>query len=340
MRRPSVQIAGILMAAGALALSGCTSGSEDPGSSAGGGEGTLDVVASTNVYGNIMETVGGDHISVSSIIDRPSQDPHSYEATARDKLAVSGADLVVLNGGGYDTFMETLVADSGIDAANVLNAVEISGLEEADGENHDDDHTSAGGADDHADDHADAHDDDHAGHSHGSFNEHVWYSPEAMGLLAEAAAERLSVLDPENSSDYRDNAAAFNSGIDALTADLAEDKEVAGKRDVAVTEPVPEYLFVAAGLHNVTPDAFTSAAEEGSDVPPAVLKEMQDLLRSGEVAFLAYNTQTSTAQTETVRATAEEEGVPVLDFSETLPDGQDYLTWMGANVASIDDVLR
>ena len=275
-----------------------------------------------------METVGGDHVSVSSIIDRPSQDPHSYEATARDKLAVSGADMVVLNGGGYDTFMETLVTDSGIESADVLNAVEISGLEEADGETTDgDSHTAEGGH-------------DHSGHSHGSFNEHVWYSPEAMGLLAEAAAERLATLDPDNASAYRDNAATFNSGIQDLTADLAEDKAVAGGRDVALTEPVPEYLFNAAGLHNVTPADFTSAVEEGADVPPAVLKEMQDLLRSGDIAFLAYNTQTSTAQTESVRATAEDAGVPVLDFSETLPEGQDYLTWMGSNVTSIDDVLR
>lgn len=335
MRRPSVRLAGIYLAGGALLLSGCSS-ETGTGSSDGGGDGVLDVVASTNVYGNIMESVGGDRVSVTSIIDRPSQDPHSYEATARDKLAVSEADLVVLNGGGYDTFMETLVADSGIDSADVLNAVEISGLEEAGGEKHDDEaHDDSSSAES-----GDGHAHDHAGHSHGSFNEHVWYSPEAMGLLAEAAAERLATVDPDHASSYRDNAAAFNSGIDELTANLAEDSTAAGGRDVAVTEPVPEYLFEAAGLHNVTPTAFTSAVEEGADVPPAVLKEMQDLLRSGDVAFLAYNTQTSTAQTETVRAAAEDAGVPVLDFSETLPEGQDYLGWMGSNVTAIDDVLR
>lgn len=322
MRRFSVRLAGVLLAGGALSLAGC---SADTGTATDAGEETIDVVASTNVFGNIMETVGGDNVSVQAIIDRPSQDPHSYEATARDKLAVTEADLVVLNGGGYDTFMEQLVADSGIDGADVLNAVEISGLE-----TDDDDHDDGAG-------HDDGHD---AGHDHGSFNEHVWYSPEAMGLLAEAAAERLAVLDPDNAAGYRDNAAAFAAGIADLNAELAEDKAAAGGRDVAATEPVPEYLFDAAGLHNVTPADFTSAVEAGSDVPPAVLNEMQDLLRSGAVAFLAYNTQTSSAQTEAVRAAAEDAGVPVLDFAETLPEGQDYLTWMGANVAAIDDVLR
>ena len=330
MPRFSARLAGVILAGSALVLTGCSgnSGSE-PSAGSETGEGALEIVASTNVYGNIMETVGGDAVNVTSIINRPSQDPHSYEATARDKLAVADADLAVLNGGGFDTFMEQLVADSGIDSADVLNAVEISGLQDASG-------APDEGAHAEGEDHADA----EGGHSHGSFNEHVWYSPAAMGLLAEAAAERLATLDPENAADYRENAASFNAGIGDLTADLAEDKAAAAGRDVAATEPVPEYLFEAAGLHNVTPADFTAAVEEGSDVPPAVLNEMQELLRSGSVAFLAYNTQTSSSQTEAVRATAEDAGVPVLDFSETLPEGQDYLTWMGENVASIDNVLR
>lgn len=336
MQRFTVRLAGVLLAGGALALTGCAA---DAGSESGPeAEGTLDVVASTNVYGNILETVGGDNVTVTSIIDRPSQDPHSYEATARDKLAVTEADLVVLNGGGYDTFMEQLVGEAGLDSADVLNAVEISGLDDdghADEHDHDHDGETAEAGADSAEE-----SDSHDGHSHGSFNEHVWYSPEAMGLLADAAAERLAALDPDHADAFRDNAAAFSAGIEGLTAALAEDKAADMHRDVAVTEPVPEYLFEAAGLHNVTPDAFTSAVEAGSDVPAAVLNEMQELLRSGSVTFLAYNTQTASAQTEAVRTTAEEAGVPVLDFAETLPEGQDYLSWMEANVASVDDVLQ
>lgn len=339
MQRFTVRLAGVLLAGGALALTGCAA---DAGSeSAPETEGALDVVASTNVYGNILETVGGDNVTVTSIIDRPSQDPHSYEATARDKLAVTDADLVVLNGGGYDTFMEQLVGEAGLDSADVLNAVEISGLDD-DGhaDEHDHDHDDAAAETAEAGAESAEESDSHAGHDHGSFNEHVWYSPEAMGLLADAAAERLAALDPEHADAFRENAATFTAGIEDLTAALAEDKAADMHRDVAVTEPVPEYLFEAAGLHNVTPDAFTSAVEAGSDVPAAVLNEMQELLRSGSVTFLAYNTQTASAQTEAVRTTAEEAGVPVLDFAETLPEGQGYLSWMEANVAAIDDVLQ
>ena len=68
----------------------------------------LTIVSSTNVWGDVASSVGGDLVQVVSIIDSFSQDPHSYEASARDQLAVNDADVVVANGGGYDSFIDTL----------------------------------------------------------------------------------------------------------------------------------------------------------------------------------------------------------------------------------------
>ncbi|WP_066295516.1 metal ABC transporter solute-binding protein, Zn/Mn family [Arthrobacter luteolus] len=327
MRRLPIRLTGCLLAAG-LALSACSTDGGGNGESSSADDGTIRAVASTDVYGSILESVGGEHISVESIINRPSQDPHSYEATARDKLAVSNASLVVLNGGGYDSFMESLVKDEGLPAEDVLNAVEISGLDTESGHTHSDEESEADSSH------------DHAGHSHGEFNEHVWYDPAAMGLLAEAAAQRLAELDPANEASFRDNAAAFTAGISELESRLEALRPAADGRGVAMTEPVPAYLLEDAGLHNDTPEDFTQAVEEGSDVPPAALKEMQDLMTSGGIAFLAYNGQTSTSQTEAIRNTAESAGIPVVDFSETLPEGEDYLGWMSLNIDALEGVLQ
>ena len=176
MRGVPIRVAGTLIAAG-LALTACSPGSGDGGDA---GDGTIHVVASTDVYGSILEAVGGERITVDSIVNRPSQDPHSYEATARDKLAVSKASLVVLNGGGYDSFMENLVHSEDIPSQDVLNAVQISGLEEDAGHGPEEDSGDGGGH-------------DHAGHQHGEFNEHVWYDPAAMGRLADAEIGRAHV---------------------------------------------------------------------------------------------------------------------------------------------------
>src|SRR6478609_10695257 len=106
-------------AASVLVLTGCAGG----GSPAD--DGRVKVVASTNVYGQIAEVVGGDAVDVTSIIDSAAQDPHSYEASAQDQLTVSRADLVIENGGGYDAFIDGLVHATGTEA-QVLTAVEFS----------------------------------------------------------------------------------------------------------------------------------------------------------------------------------------------------------------------
>ncbi len=309
-----------LVAASALVLAGCaaTPAPED--------DGRLQVVASTNVYGDIASAIGGDLVNVTSIITGANQDPHSYEASARDQLAIAEADLVILNGGGYDTFMETLVDASGT-TAPVITAVDVSGLLED------------GADDDHAEEDS-AEEEDHDGHDHiEGFNEHVWYDFHAMEDVAEGIADQLSALDSANAAAFEANADAFTAEIEALEARADELHTTLEGQGAAMTEPVPGYLLAAVGLDNLTPEAFTEAIEEGADVPPLALQETLDLFTGPSVVVLAYNSQTASPETERVREAAEAAGVPVLDFTETLPDGQTYVSWMTANLDSIAAAL-
>jgi hypothetical protein len=132
MRLPhSIAFATAGLAVTALALTGCAS---TPAESA---DGTVQVVASTNVYGDIAQQIGGDLVSVTSFITSAAQDPHSYEASAQDQLALSKADIVIENGGGYDPFIDTLMNAAGNDEVAVINATEASGLLEGDDHSHD-----------------------------------------------------------------------------------------------------------------------------------------------------------------------------------------------------------
>ena len=318
MRRPAARAIVAAFAGLSVLLTACGQGAESPRGS--GDDGIVDVVASTSVYGDIVGTIGGDKVRVSSIITRTSQDPHSYEATTQDKLAVSRAELVVENGGGYDDFIHKLADDTGLDHGSVLNAVELSGLapEEAAGASAD----------------ADGH-----GHDHAGFNEHVWYSLPAMARLADAVAAKLGELEPSSAAAFRSNAAAFKESLGGLETKLAGIKASAGAAPVAVTEPVPQYLLEAAGLENRTPDEYTAAIEEDTDVPPAVLKAATDLMKSGSIRLLAYNQQTEGPQTVDVKDAAAAAGVPVVNFSETLPEGKSYLQWMTGNVDNIGKAL-
>ncbi|MFT4258303.1 metal ABC transporter substrate-binding protein [Microbacterium sp.] len=341
-----------------LALSGCASGTNDAdgtgeGGADAGGDG-IRVVASTNVYGDIAAQIGGDHVEVSSIIASLAQDPHEYEASASDQLTVKNAQLIIENGGGYDAFIETLRDASGSDA-DVVTAVEYSddfpGSEAHDHDEDDADAETDETAEPHDDDtdededeaedtdaehdeteHAD--EDGHEGHDHiEGFNEHVWYDPHTIQHVAEAIAEELIELDAANRADYEENLAAFQAELTGLEDSLAEIKAAHDGDKIFVTEPVPLYLAEAAGLVNVTPEAFSEAVEEGQDVPPATLLESLDLIEAGDIKVLFANAQTGGAETTQVIDAAEAAGTAVQEVTELVPDGDTYISWMQDNIA-------
>ncbi|MDR6689453.1 zinc/manganese transport system substrate-binding protein [Microbacterium sp. 1154] len=314
-----------------LALAGCAGGTAAPASSDASEK--IKIVASTDVYGSIAQAIGGDDVEVASIITSPSQDPHEYEASAQDQLTLKNAGLVIENGAGYDAFMESLIEASGT-TAPVLTAVEY---------NHD-----YPGSTDHADDASPAPSesaDDHGhsdedGHAHiEGFNEHVWYDPHTIEDLTEAIADELGKLAPEHVADFNANAEAFTQQIagleDSLDAIKAKD---AGKK-IFVTEPVPVYLTTAAGLDNATPNEFSESVEEGQDVPPATLLESLQLLDSGQINVMIVNPQTGGAEVTQVENEAKAKNIPVIEFTETLPEGQTYISWMQSNITALFDAL-
>ncbi|MDJ1114168.1 metal ABC transporter solute-binding protein, Zn/Mn family [Microbacterium dauci] len=313
-----------LLGGSALVLAGCATATPAAEQS----DATLQVVASTNVYGSLAAAVGGDTVEVTSIIDSLSQDPHSYEASARDQLTISEADLIIENGGGYDAFIDGLVEASGSDAA-VLTAVEFSHSYPENEGHAEEDHA-------HEDEHAEEDGHDHEGHDHiEGFNEHVWYDPHTIVHVVEDIAHELGEVDAANAETYEANAVALIEDIEGLETSLGEIAAAHEGEQIFVTEPVPVYLAAAAGLVDATPAEFSEAVEEGQDVPPATLLEATNILESGDVRAVITNAQTGGAETTEVISIAEAQGIPVIEFTELLPEGEDYVSWMQANIDAL-----
>lgn len=317
-----------------LAIAGCAPGAT-PAPSA------LSIVTSTDVYASIASAIAGDRADVTAIIDSPAVDPHSYEASARDRLALAEADIVVANGGGYDPFIDALLDDDPLQ--RVIVAVTLSDVWEGAAARAS---APAGASDDHTehDDHDDhAEHDDHAGddgHDHdGEVNEHVWYDFDTVKRVASAIAVALTELDPDGLSDYAKNADAFIAQVEALSADAQRLADEGAEWHAVMTEPAPQYLLDRVGAHNVTPAAFTRAVEGGFDIPPAALLEVLQHLESGEVDVVLWNEQTSGPQLEKVVDTAREGGIPVVSVTETLPPGMDFVAWMAANLRALEGAL-
>lgn len=300
-QRARVLGAAAVVAVSALGLGACGSSSD----AAEPDGGPVSVVASTNVYGDIARQIGGGEVKVTSFISDPGQDPHSFEAGTRNRLALSKAGVVIENGGGYDDFVDTLLKGAG-SKAEVLNAVEISGRTAPAGE---------------------------------ELNEHVWYDLPSVARLADRISAALAKAAPEDAATFSANAASFKAKLKTLEGKLAAVKAAHAGEAVAITEPVPGYLLEGAGLKNETPEEFSEAIEEGDDVPPRVLRDTLALLTGKKVKALVYNAQTSGPQTEQVEKAAKDGGVPVVPVTETLPEGQDYLTWMDGNITTLQKAL-
>jgi zinc/manganese transport system substrate-binding protein len=283
-----------------VALAGCTTSTQDSVD-----DSRIHVVASTNVYGDLAELIGGPYVDVTSVIDDPAQDPHQFEGNARVELALSRADVVIVNGGGYDDFMGTMLAASGNDDAIVVDAyadasAALTSVAEAQ-------------------------------------NEHIWYSYDAMVSIVGKIAIALSDVDPTLEQKFTHTLFTLTGLVQQLGRDADRAAETVAGARVIVTEPVPQYLLDRMGLQNVTPPEFSEAIEEDSDVAAALLQHVLDLIGDGSVGLVVYNSQTGGPLTDAVLDAAAENDVPVVAVSETLPEGMHYIGWQQSVQ---DDIVR
>src|ERR1700724_447872 len=128
MARLPLGVLPALVAALGLLVAGCGGSASSPS----GSSGKLQVAAAENFWGSIASQLGGSRVAVSSIIVNPSTDPHSYEPTASDGVALARSQIAIVNGLGYDKWASRLIA-ANPGSRVVLDVGRLLGLK--DGEN-------------------------------------------------------------------------------------------------------------------------------------------------------------------------------------------------------------
>lgn len=261
-------------------------------------DGKVKIVASTAVWGDVAKSVGGNLVEVTSIIDNPTKDPHSYEASARDQLAVEKANLVIANGGGYDDFIEKLAQAAGNKQILRLatSTTAVSWQE----------------------------------------NEHIWYSVSAVGEATYAIADTLGTIDEKNSEVYLANADKFLEGLTGIAGMYEQVRKDTKGANYFATEPIADWLLADLGFVNKTPAEFSKAIENETDVAPSVMKQALDLIKGGKIKYLIINSQTLNSQVRQIVDAAKEAGVQSVVLSEVMPTGAGYIEWMGDNLVILD----
>jgi zinc/manganese transport system substrate-binding protein len=319
VRRPVRLLVPVAVACLATGLGACSSTS-DGGPANTASDAKIAVAASTNVWASVAAAVGGDAVSVTSLIDSPSADPHAYEAKPEDATALSEAKLALYNGGGYDDFFVQL-ADAAPSKPPRIEAFALSGKAEGSGDAPSG-QTSAAPAEE------------------GEVNEHVWYDLPTVKKVADRVAEDLGAIAPDRKATFAENAKSFNADIDELMTKLSAIADARPGAQVVATEPVAAYLLQAAGLRDSTPPEFSEAIEEETDPPAEAVAQMTDLIRNRQVVAVINNPQTETPVTQSLKDAASQAGVPVVDMTETLPQGvTSYVDWMAGQIDKLAGAL-
>jgi zinc/manganese transport system substrate-binding protein len=283
---------------GTGAVAGCGS------SSSSSATGTVSVVAAENEYGNVASQIGGKYVHVSSVMSNPNTDPHTYEVSTGIAGEVSGAQLIIQNGVGYDDFMTKLENASPNSRRQVINVQHLLGLP---------DNTP---------------------------NPHLWYSPATMPKVASAIAAKLGKLRPAHATYFTHNATKFVSSLNPWLQAIAQFKAKYANIPVATTEPVADYMLQAAGAKNLTPLSFQLDIMNGTDPSPQDVSNQSNLFTKHRVKVFVYNQQVTDSLTQSFITAAKQAKIPIIGVYETMPvPGYNYQSWMLAEVNALQKAV-
>ncbi|HEY2478045.1 MAG TPA: zinc ABC transporter substrate-binding protein [Solirubrobacterales bacterium] len=281
-----------------VAVAGC--GGSANGASA---EGKISAVGAENEYANVIEQIGGKYVDVSAVESDPNTDPHSFEASVSVAQEVSGAEVVVQNGLGYDSYMEKIESAASGDSQTVIDVQELLGLPDS------------------------------------TPNPHLWYKPETMPAVAKGLAADFAELQPEHKVYFAANLRRFDASLKPWLKGLEDFSAKFPGAAVATTEPVADYMLEAAGIENLTPFAMQADIMNDADPAPQAISLQESFFSEGKADAFVYNQQVTDSITEKFLQSAGDNGVPVVGVYETMPSGYTYQRWMEAELKALEEAV-
>jgi ABC-type Zn uptake system ZnuABC Zn-binding protein ZnuA len=264
-------------------------------------EDRLNIVAAENFYGDLARQIGGSHVSVTSILANPDDDPHLFETSPSTARTIADAKIIIYNGADYDPWMDRLLSASTRPDRTTIVAADLTGKKP--------------GA-----------------------NPHLWYDPATLPAIAKALAADLSRRDPANAVSYEANLEKFQSSFDAIDKEIADVRKAYAGTEVTATEPVFGYMAQALGLKMLNYD-FQVALMNDAEPSPTQVVAFEKSLMDGSAKILFYNSQVTDEATTRLLDLARQNKVTVIGVTETEPAGQTIQSWFGGQLDAVQKAL-
>ena len=166
-------------------------------------------------------------------------------------------------------------------------------------------------------------------------NPHIWYNLNMPTKYVDYLVKRLSKLDKKHAAYYKANGEKYLAKVDKIKKLVKTDKS--HKKPVFVSEPVFDYALKEAG-YKIGDKDFEEAIENGTDPSPKMINKMNTEIKEKKIAFFVNNTQSSSSTVKSFVKLAKENGIPVLNVRETIPNHTTYLAWMKENYQKLANI--
>ena len=254
----------------------------------------------------MADTASGVDIEVKPIVEGNGVDPHHFEPSAADIAKAEDADLLVVNGGGYDSWIYQAVSEQD----NIISALPLT-------------------------DHGKLADDpnvmtidaakatakkDPKKVTNIEGNEHIWYDPAALDEVSGNIADQINELN----TDAHASTERVDSHVNRLRDKL---KELPGDLSYAQTEPIADYIMKYTSGKDVTPEGYRKATISEGEPTAADLAAFTKAIKDHKVDLLIFNPQTETDTAGRIKSAAEDADVNIVEIGETPPDGKEFWTY-------------
>ncbi len=321
------------VAAAALGLSLTACSALSPESSGSGApkdaSGALSVSVSFYPIQYLTETIGGDHVSVTSLTPTNAE-PHDYDLSGKEVISTLEGSSLVAYVSGFQPSLDKAVSQ--VNGPTVVDLSDKVDLRHHEGVEDEDEHgdEATGGAT------GEAGHEGHAGHDHdaGSLDPHFWLDPVRMKSAATAIEEALAAADPDNADDYKTNLDSLTSTLDGLDSSYQGGLTQCERKTFITSHAAFGYLADRYGLTQVSISGIDPESEPSAAEIAAAKKAVKDT--GSTTIFTEELLSTEVADTvagETGATTA------VLSPIESAPEGADYAGAMSNNLEALRTAL-
>jgi zinc/manganese transport system substrate-binding protein len=224
----------------------------------------IKVVATFSILGDMVTKIGGEHVFVTTLVG-PNGDTHVYRPTPAAARTLREADVLIVNGLGFEGWLSRLVEASGFDGNQVVATTGIKAIPYEKEETHDE-HPN------------EKHHDKHAGDDHGAFDPHAWQSLAHAVIYVNNITAALAQINPDNAATFYQNRAAYIAEINELDKQIHE--MVASlpqnRRTVVTSHDAFQYFGRNYGLTFLAPQGLSTESEASAQDMAHLIQQIRE----------------------------------------------------------------